>query len=209
MAKDSAQLTSSLSRHILCAVPQLLDPNFHRSVILMLEHEDSGSLGLILNQRTTTKVLDIAESLGLDWVGDPDQRVRIGGPVEQVRGWILHDQGQWDPSSNAICDGLYLTTSLEPVLRAGRATLGNDDSQFQFLLGYAGWGAGQIETEMAAGSWVAVPILEHDGVDLGMGVSPQWLLETSPKDMWSSALKSIGVEPEQLVGLKSNGSMMH
>lgn len=206
MGRSSTQPTTGLSGHLLCAVPQLLDPNFHRSVILMLEHEDSGALGLVLNQRTTTSVKVVAESLGLDWAGDPEQLVRLGGPVEQVRGWILHDQPDWDPECTELLTGLFLTTSLDHVLESEAAPMGDDGARVQVILGYAGWGAGQIEGEMAAGSWVAVPIV--DAARPGMGVEPRWVLECDPTDMWHHAIRAIGVDPERLVGLQSDASMM-
>src|SRR5690606_25927506 len=96
-------------------------------------------------------------------------------------------------------------TSLDPVQRAGHLVCGENESRFLFLLGYAGWGGSQIEGEIAAGSWVAVPIDAGDGAQAAagnLGVPPSWLFETEPEDMWDDALRSIGVDPARLVGLK-------
>src|ERR1041384_5229815 len=92
---------SGLSRHLLCAVPQLVDPNFERSVVLIIEHNAKGAFGLVLNNRLTTRVHDMAQAIGLRWGGDPEQTVGLGGPVETTRGFIVHDQPAWAPLAEA------------------------------------------------------------------------------------------------------------
>lgn len=195
---------TSLACHLLCAVPQLQDPNFKRSVILMLEHSDEGALGLVINNELPNTVADVADGLGLSYSGDVDDKVRLGGPVETMRGWILHCREDWDPQVHEVAPGLCLTTSLEPVDKD--RGVGGDDDPFLFILGYAGWGARQLEGEMAAGSWVAVPI--GDEME-SAGVAPHWLFDASPDAMWAEALRSIGVDPGRLVGLKGGVSAMH
>lgn len=196
--------TTSLARHLLCAVPQLQDPNFKRAVVLMLEHNESGSLGLVVNNPLPNTVAEVAEGLGLNWAGDEEQTVRLGGPVEPMRGWILHDQPQWDLQAVELLPGIQLTTSLDPIDKDEE--VGGEDENFLFILGYAGWGASQLEEEIAAGSWVAVPIAEVEGE---VGVDPHWLFETDPEDMWAAALRSIGVDPARLVGLKGGDAALH
>lgn len=198
---------TTLGQHLLCAVPQLQDPNFKRSVVLMLEHTADGALGLVVNNPLPNKIAEVADGLDLDWVGKDAETVRLGGPVEQMRGWIVHDQAKWDPSANEIMPGVYLTTSLEPITRAGRRTIGGPGSHFLFLLGYAGWQAAQLEGEIAAGSWVAVPLAANPDVDCG--VDPRWLFDTEPDAMWDRALRSIGVDPGRLVGLKGGSTSLH
>ncbi len=193
-----------LGRHLLVAVPQLLDPNFERAVILLLEHGSEGAFGLVLNNPMPTTVKDVAASLELTWEGDDEVLVRLGGPVEPVRGWILHDRSDWDADGSEILPGLFLTTSLESIKATGEATFGADGHAVVMLLGYAGWGGGQLEQEIAAGSWVVVPV-QGVGVDEdGPGVAPEWLLETPPESMWSSALAAIGVDPSRLVGMQTS-----
>lgn len=194
-----------MARHLLCAVPQLLDPNFHRSVVLMLDHGEEGALGLVLNNPMSTTIREVAESLELDWAGDPDQSIRLGGPVEQIRGWFLHDQPEWDAEAEALLSGLWLTTSLESVLDSDEREFGGDDSRFLFLLGYAGWGGGQLEAEIAAGSWVLVPVVEDP--EEGAGVDVDFLFETPAEQMWEQALAGIGVDPQRLVGMQGNYSL--
>lgn len=205
---DSTHNGSSLAQHLLCAVPQLQDPNFRRAVVLMLEHEEEGALGLVLNHELDTTMDDVAQSVGMTWMGPPRQVVRFGGPVEPMRGWILHDQEEWDPASRLVLPGIWLTTSLDPAREAGRESLGGDHDQVLFMLGYAGWGSAQLEAEIAAGSWVAVPVRESIG-PTSPGVTPRWLLETRPADMWDGALRAIGVDPGRLVGLKGGDLELH
>jgi putative transcriptional regulator len=192
---------TSLTRHLLCAVPQLVDPNFVRSVVLIVDHSLQGAFGLVLNNRLPTPLAEMATAIGLRWAGDPEQTVGLGGPVEPSRGFILHDQPGWDPLAEAITPGVFLTTSLDGVREAaGDATprLGGPGSHVLALLGYAGWGEGQLEGEMASGSWMAVPV-RPTGVE-GPGVPESWLWSTSPEAMWNEALHSIGIDPAWLVG---------
>lgn len=197
--------TTTAAGHLLCAVPQLLDPNFHRAVVLMLQHEPEGSLGLVLNNPMPTTVRDVARSLELEWTGSADKLVRLGGPVQPVRGWIFHDREGWDADATEVAPGLLLTTSLENILGSEAARFG-DTGRFMFLLGYAGWDGGQLEAEIAVGSWVLVPIL---GVtDPVMGVSVDWLFDADPQDMWHEALASIGVDPNRLVGMQGSGRVL-
>jgi putative transcriptional regulator len=194
-----------LSRHLLCAVPQLLDPNFHRSVVLMLDHGEEGALGLVLNNEMPTTLREVASSLTLEWAGDPHAQVRLGGPVEQIRGWFLHDQPEWDAEADALAEGLWLTTSLESVKRDGHQRFGDSGARFMFLLGYAGWAGGQLEAEIAAGSWVVVPIVEPDEDDIGVDVD--FLFDCDADTMWTMALRSIGVDPQRLVGMQGTQTL--
>ncbi len=189
--------STCLGGHLLCAAPQLLDPNFRRSVVLMLEHGAEGALGLVLNNPLPNRVSEVTRGLNLRWQGDEDATVRMGGPVEPMRGWIVHDQPEWDPTADEVLPGLWLTTSLEPVTRAGNHDVGGADSHVLFLLGYAGWASAQLEGEIASGSWLPVPI-ETGEEPTGVGVPPRWVLETEPEQMWSSALRSLGVDPGRL-----------
>ncbi|MCH9680990.1 MAG: YqgE/AlgH family protein [Deltaproteobacteria bacterium] len=189
--------SSSLGGHLLVAAPQLLDPNFRRSVVLLLEHNDEGALGLVLNNPLPNTVAEVAEGLALRWGGDDEATVRLGGPVEPMRGWILHDQPNWDPSADQVLPGVWLTTSLEPVTRLGHNDVGGSGSKVLFLLGYAGWATDQLEGEIAAGSWLPVPIDQSEG-PTEQGVAPTWVFESEPEQMWSAALHSLGVDPGRL-----------
>lgn len=190
-----------MAQHLLCAVPQLRDPNFVRSVVLMIDHSRQGAFGLILNHPLPTAIAEMAAAIGLEWIGPEDVQVRLGGPVEPSRGFILHDRPEWDPLADALTPELFITTSLDAVKAASdveRPRLGGPRSQALAFLGYAGWGAGQLEAEMASGSWMAVP-LRPEGLG-GQGVMPSWLWSVSPEVMWAEALLSVGIDPARLVG---------
>lgn len=195
-----------MSQHLLCAVPQLQDPNFKRSVILMLEHGEEGALGLVLNNPMPTRIAEVAQALELVWRGDPEQAVRLGGPVEPTRGWFVHDQAEWDPLAQEMAPQLNVTTSLDPVREAGNHEFGGAGGRFLFLLGYAGWSGGQLEAEIGAGSWVVVPV-RGAADEQRAGVDADFIFDEQPDNMWSAALHSIGVDPNRLVGLQ--GGAMH
>ncbi len=193
---NDIDVTTSLTRHLLCAVPQLADPNFVRSVVLVVEHNQEGAFGLVLNNSLPTRIAEVTESLGLEWRGPADQTVRLGGPVEPVRGFVLHDSLDWDPLAEPVCEGLFLTATLDAI--SPDVGIGGE-GRLLFTLGYAGWGEGQIEAEMTSGSWVAVPVGGQ------VGVSARWILETPAESMWSGALAAIGIDPARLVGHRGIG----
>jgi putative transcriptional regulator len=193
--------TSGLARHLLCAVPQLTDPNFRRSVVFMLEHDQRGALGLVVNQLGSNTIDEVAGGLGLRWCGPTRARVRIGGPVEPSRGWIVHDDRAWDPSAQVLMPGLLLTTSLDEVNRTGHHDTGAKGTHLLFMLGFAGWAPRQLEAEIAAGGWLPVPVGDA-------GVPATWLFETSADKMWDEALHAIGVDPARVTGLASGRAVL-
>ena len=169
----------------LVAIPQLGDPNFARSVVLLLQHGSEGALGLIVNHPTTTPLGEFATEQSLAIHSRvKDQPIFRGGPVEPSRGWILHgDVGaSGDKDRQEILPGLFVSGS--------RETLGNliagGETPFKLLLGYAGWGPGQLEREMALGSWLTVePAVKH-------------VLTTPAADAWGAVLADMGVDPARL-----------
>ena len=92
---------------------------------------------------------------------------------------------------------MLLTASLEGVRRVSDSRFGAPGRHFMVLLGYAGWGAGQLESEMAQGSWMAVPLR---GAETGVGVPAPWIWTASPDSMWQEALASMGIDPAWLIG---------
>jgi putative transcriptional regulator len=193
---------STLVHHLLCAVPQLEDTNFKRRVVFMLDHDERGALGLVVNHVGASSIAEIATELGLRWRGDPRQRVRTGGPVEPSRGWILHDDPQWDPAAQRVMNGLWLTTSLDHVTRAGHQDTGAEPTRLIFALGYAGWGPDELEQEIAAGTWLPVPIGDAAGLPV------QWLFDARPDGMWSEALEASGLAPGRILGLAAGRAGM-
>ncbi|HRI08871.1 MAG TPA: YqgE/AlgH family protein [Nannocystaceae bacterium] len=191
----------SLGAHLLCAVPQLADPNFARAVVLMIEHDAGGAFGLVLNNPLPTTLAEVGEVIGLRWAGDPARSIRLGGPVEPVRGFVLHDRQNWDPNAEAIVDGLFLTVSLDGVDREREV---GAEGSLQMFMGYAGWGPGQLEAEMNSGAWLPVPV--RGAGEPGDGVDAAWVLEADASAMWAEALRSVGIDPARVVGHRGLGT---
>jgi len=173
----------SLAPGFLIAMPQLMDPNFERTVVLIVEHGADGSMGLVIDRQTDLQFHQLAESQKIEVA---EQRrgdsIFSGGPVEPYRGFVLHDDAAIDESSELV-PGLFLSVTndaLEPLLSSRSATL-------RLCLGYAGWGPGQIEKELAEGSWLFTEVDRHT------------VLRAEPGDMWSDTIRSMGLDPAMLV----------
>jgi len=174
----------SIAPGLLIAMPQLLDPNFSRSVVLMIEHEEEGSFGLIVNRPSELRLRNILDTVELEWRGDPESVAWWGGPVQPETGWVLHEPiaGLREEDSREIAPGICLSNAPDTLRRLCVAPPEN----MRFVLGYAGWGARQLASEMADGSWV------------NSFVTPELVFNTAADDMWETALRSIGVEPTAL-----------
>jgi putative transcriptional regulator len=146
-----------LSGQFLIAMPAMADPNFDRTVTYVCEHNDEGALGIIVNRPTTMSLGEILAQMDLR-ISDPAlaaQPVLQGGPVQPERGFVIHDDGGDGFSSTlSVPDGLKVTTSRDILVALAE---GHGPPRAVIALGYAGWGAGQLEAEMAANSWLTVP----------------------------------------------------
>lgn len=146
-----------LTGQFLIAMPAMADPNFDRTVTFICEHNDDGALGIIVNRPTAMSLGEILSQMDLQ-VTDPAlaaQPVLQGGPVQPERGFVIHDDGSDGFSSTlSVPDGLKVTTSRDILVALAE---GNGPPRTVIALGYAGWGAGQLEAEMAANAWLTVP----------------------------------------------------
>ncbi len=179
---ESAQSTS-LAPTLLLSMPQLNDPNFKQTVVLLCEHGPGGAFGLVLNRPTGTPA-SAAVQLDAPLGSDNGLQLWIGGPVEPQRGWILLGEAPGDGEALPICDGLHLSTSPTVLRRVLEAQPGA--SRARLLTGYAGWAPGQLDDELAASAWL---IAEID-TDL--------IFETDPDLMWEAALRRLGANPALL-----------
>jgi putative transcriptional regulator len=171
---------------LLIAMPQLVtDPNFARSVVLMIEHTDEGSLGLVVNRPLELSLGDVMRTLDLEWEGDPEDPVYSGGPVQPQSGWVLHEPVELpvEQPSLSVSSGIQLSTSPEQLRELAAAP----PDRVRFLLGYAGWAPGQLEGELAAGAWLLAPS------------SAQLVFETPAESIWETAIRSLGIEPATLI----------
>ncbi|MFN9717095.1 MAG: YqgE/AlgH family protein [Planctomycetota bacterium] len=152
--------------NFLVASKQLKDRNFYRSVVLMLDHNPQGAMGLIINRPAAMKVGEALSSHGQ--VMHPDAPVFAGGPVEPNSLFILHNSPILGKTDSEIAPGIFLTSSEASFDAVVRGTPGHDHAiRFRLISGYAGWGADQLEGEIARGDWQVIPgdgplVLEED-----------------------------------------------
>ncbi|MFP8874800.1 MAG: YqgE/AlgH family protein [Myxococcota bacterium] len=183
MLDDELHLESSL----LVAMPQLQDPNFRRAVVLLVQHDAEGTFGLVLNRPAELSASDLCVSLDVRWRGDPNASIHWGGPVQPNTGWVLFDREDPPPSDfeeiKTVASGVCFAGSLEVL----RAVAESPPPAVQLFLGYAGWGAGQLEEELAAGAWLTAP------------GSADVIFDVAPGGMWSHVLQSLGIDPTTLV----------
>lgn len=174
---------------LLLAMPQVLDPFFHKSVVLLVHHQEEGSLGFIVNRPTGVKIVDILEDLDIDWLGEKGTMAFFGGPVEPQIGTLIYNPDDASPPGrHEICDGVALTQHIGDLETLAVQPPG----AFRLLLGYAGWGDGQLEQELLRNDWLVAP------VDEGI------LFHDDPEEVWRLACQSVGVNPEQLPSWTSN-----
>lgn len=175
---------ASLSGQYLLAMPGIGDPRFEKAVIAMCAHDDQGALGVgvgrVLPGITLHGLLgqlDIAPGLA------PDCAIHAGGPVEPQRGFVLHGM-DWTGGDTLNVDGRWGLTSTLDILRA--ISEGEGPARWLIALGYAGWGAGQLDDEMRRHGWLATP--GDDGLLFGEEAGRRWDL----------AMRSAGIDPRLL-----------
>lgn len=177
--------SSNLAPGLLLAMPQLSDPNFSRAVVLMIEHGEQGSFGLVINHPSPIKASELLDSLEMSWCGEDSAVVWAGGPVSPSTGWVLHEPvGVAQPGQGtiAITSSISLSTSPDRL----RAIATSPPRNIRLLLGYSGWGPGQLAAEMARGAW------------LHTDATPSLVFETPPDEIWDTAMNSLGINPRDL-----------
>jgi putative transcriptional regulator len=202
MASPLSELKTPL---FLLAMPQILDPFFRHSVVLLVHHDSAeGSLGFIVNRPTELKLKDILEDLEIPWQSEESPFAFFGGPVRPEVGTLLFlDREQKDrepaerqpvfgaadpegdgedPLDRQICPGVSASQNVSDLEKLEA----RPDGTFRLYLGYAGWGEGQLEHEILRNDWLIAPVL----TDL--------IFSGSPDEAWRSALFSVGVNPDQL-----------
>lgn len=158
----------------LISEPFMDDPNFVRSVVLLVEHDAAGSIGFVLNRRLTTTLNEVIDEL--PYCHSP---IFLGGPVGHNTLHYLHRLGDTLPNSHAVCEGVYWGGHFEhltDMLRANRV----QESDVLFFVGYSGWGAGQLDAELARGSWIVAPANEA------------FVFDTPPEGRWQELLRDMG-----------------
>jgi putative transcriptional regulator len=174
-----------LTHKFLIAMPAMADPNFAGAVVYICEHTDKGALGLVINRPTELTLENLFDKIDLKLEIAPwkDTLVYYGGPVQTERGFVLHVPAGSYSSSLAVADDIALTTSKD-VLEAVAG--GSGPAKLLVTLGYAGWSAGQLESEVSANAWLTVD------------AQPTVIFDTPSEARQAAALKLLGVDPAQL-----------
>jgi putative transcriptional regulator len=181
-------MTSSnyLSNQFLIAMPSLADANFSHTVSYLCQHTADGALAIIINRPTGMVLTDIFEQMGIECSLPQVQQTAVfaGGPVQKERGFIIHekDNANWD-ASIPISDTTSLTSSRD-ILEAIAKNEG--PKNFLVALGYAGWGAGQLEKEILSNAW------------LNTSYQQDILYNTPVKQRWMAAANQLGIDISQL-----------
>tara|TARA_R110001592_G_scaffold363399_1_gene688094 strand:- start:5297 stop:5875 length:579 start_codon:yes stop_codon:yes gene_type:complete len=148
--------SQDFSNHFLVAMPGLLDPNFSHTVIYLCEHGADGAMGLVINDPLDIPFSQIFEQLKISYTPEiGKQSLLSGGPVQMDRGFVLHGPGNhpWE-STLPISNDIYLTASCDIITDIAKEQGPNN---LIITLGYAGWGPGQLEEELADNAWLTVP----------------------------------------------------
>lgn len=167
---------------LLLSMPQLQDPNFARTVVLLCDYVPEGAFGLVLN-RPTEMPASAMVRLDPPVSGANGLVLHVGGPVEPERGWILLGEPPDEPEYRTIQDGLYLSSSaglLRTVLQSSPAP------RARVLAGYAGWGPGQLDAELAQSAWLM------GDVELDL------IFDVDSTAMWETAIRRLGADPSAL-----------
>ena len=174
-----------LVNHFLIAVPAMDDPNFARGVTLLCEHNEHGAMGLLVNRPSDYRLGEVLEQMDLatELPAIADDQVMVGGPVLPDRGFVLHDGGDEWPSTMRVAPGIAVTTSREILVAMAR---GAGPRRHLVTLGYASWGAGQLEQELAENTWLTVPADQSIVFDLPI------------EQRWHAAARRLGVDLGQL-----------
>ena len=178
----------SLANHFLVAMPELKDPNFYQTVTLICQHDEDGALGVVINRPIESLALhDVLSQLELEVKTAPPSRpapVYAGGPVHNELGLVLHEGlGEWQ-STIPVGERMGLTSSRD-VLESIAGGTGPKNALLS--LGYAGWGAGQLESEIHQNSWLTVE------------AQPDLVFATPPHERWRKSMETMGLDLSRLV----------
>lgn len=182
-------MTTKLAPGLLIAAPSLSCPFFHHTVVLLVEHDEEGALGFVINRPTKTPVTSLLEGLEMEDIAAAlEGEVWVGGPVAPETGWVL-----FDPTSGDARDVEAVHLSEKLAVSASHAFLerlsrGQGPDRFAVLLGYAGWGPGQLDDEIREGSWICID------------PDPSLVFELAHGDRWMAALATLGIDPARVAG---------
>ncbi|WP_353153197.1 YqgE/AlgH family protein [Pollutimonas bauzanensis] len=186
--RANAESSTNLAQQLLVAMPGKVSGNLANTVIYVCEHTEHGALGLVINRPTDLTVGDLLKRIDLDLsleIGPvQDTPVFFGGPVQTDRGFVLHAPvGEY--SSSVQLGDVALTTSRDVLQDVAQ---GRGPAMLLITLGYAGWGAGQLESEMSQNAW------------LNVSATTDILFNTPSENRYEAALGQLGIDPLMLAG---------
>jgi putative transcriptional regulator len=170
---------------LLLSAPSLLDPNFMHSVVLMIQHDDDGAYGLVVNRPTDATLGELLPEHPA--LSTSDARIYGGGPVGLDTLQVLHRTPRVFPGGIAVGRGVFLGASLDDLVQRFEAAGPDAQRELRFVVGYSGWGAGQLDDELRSGSWVPRPL------------DPELVFSSdAPEVVWRKALRELGESGEGL-----------
>ena len=193
MGSSISYSADHLANQFLIAMPGMQDPNFAGSVIYLFEHTERGAMGLVVNRPTVVDLATLFDKIELKLEIAPllSQPVYFGGPVQVERGFVLHEPSvnSGYSSSLIIPGGMTMTTSKD-VLEA--VASGNGPKKFLITLGYAGWGAGQLEEEIMLNGWMNVSLSSDQMAHI--------IFDTPSSQRYERTLSHLGFDLSHLSG---------
>ena len=175
-------MTTGSAPILLVSMPQMPDPNFSRAVILLCDYTEEGAFGLVVNRPMSEPAWQMVKTEPPVRV-DPTLRLWMGGPVDPERTWVLMAEAQGpDDEQREICPGVLLSVSHTLTLQL----LQTPSSRARVIVGYAGWGPGQLDKELASSSWLTAD------------VDPSLIFGVPAAEMWEAAIRRLGADPAAL-----------
>ena len=170
----------NFKNHFLMAMPELSGDYFGNTLTYICEHNDEGAMGIVVNRPTDVSILELLAKLNMQperrWV---EQLVLDGGPVAQDRGFVLYHGGQEFGTSVDVAENVRLSTAMETLTAIAT---GEGPENFLIALGYAGWGEGQLESEISRNSWLTVE------------ATPEILFDTPAEEKLQAAAQLLGID---------------
>jgi len=187
MNSDKKSFEGYLQEQMLIAMPAMADPNFVRSVTVLCQHSEEGAIGITINRESGFSLGEILSQLDIGCDNEEIRELRVleGGPVNADRGFVLHSPKKGFESSLEISTGIMVTSSRDVLAAIAR---GEGPDHYIVALGYAGWGNGQLESEMRENAWLSVPVDRAIVFDLPL------------QDRWERAVSKLGVDVKHLHG---------
>jgi putative transcriptional regulator len=186
--KSQDVVSGYLQQQMLIAMPAMADPNFSRSVTLLCQHNEEGAIGITINRESDFTLGELFFQLNISCENEEISSMAVleGGPVSPDHGFVLHTPVEGFDSSIMISDEIMVTTSRDVLAAIAE---GKGPQKFLVALGYAGWGDGQLESEMRQNAWLSVPA-DQDIV-----------FESALQKRWEKAVGKLGININDLHGV--------